>query len=128
MIEKFFSKIRIEFNLRSMEQIRKYLHVKDTSLESVLCSEAEPILEIWDEVIEENLSSVATSNPQVYNSLEKLSILKECNYDLQAVEMRLRASTRKNTSIRRKMESYKKLLQSIQSDEVRLMNIRNLIR
>ena len=128
MIEKFFSKIRIEFNLRSMEQIRKYLHVKDTSLESVLCSEAEPILEIWDEVIEENLSSVATSNPQVYNSLEKLSILKECNYDLQAVEMRLRASTRNNTSIRRKMESYKKLLQSIQSDEVRLMNIRNLIK
>ena len=110
LLNRFADKIRVELNLRSMKQIRSYLHIPNSDLQSVLHSSANPILEIWDEAIAETTSS----STRIYNKTEKLALLQQCNYDLQAVEMRIRENTPKTSSIRRKMEPYKKLLQDIQ--------------
>lgn len=127
LLNQFVGKIRFEFNLRNKEQIRKYLHISNTALATVLNSTANPLLEIFDEAIKETSSDRSVVVSKSYNQAEKIALLEQCNYDFQAVEMRLREITPKNTSIRRKMESYKKLLQGIQDSKSNMMNIRNLI-
>lgn len=123
LLNQFSGKIRVELNLRSMEQVRNYLQIPDNDLQSVLESNSNPILSIWDEAINET----TPVNVEVYNKTEKLALLKQCNFDLQAVEMKIREHTPKTSSIRRKMEPYRQLLQSINSDEVQPMNIRELL-
>ena len=58
---------------------------------------------------------------------EKMALLEQCNYDLQAVEMKIREHTPTNTSIRRKMEPFRILLQSIRNTETNPMNLREFI-
>jgi hypothetical protein len=123
MLHKFDGKVRLELNLRSMEQVRNYLNIQNNQLQAVLNSTAAPILAIYDESIKET----TPVNNAVYNKTEKMALLEQCNYDLQAVEMKIREHTSKNTSIRRKMEPYKQLLQSIQYPETSPMNLRELI-
>ena len=127
LLHQFNGKIRIEFNLRSMEQVRNYLHIPNNDLTTVLNSPANPLLEFFDEAINESSSCQNVEVCGVYNQAEKVALLEQCNYNLPAIEMRLREITPKNTSIRRKMESYKKLLQGIQDSKSDMMNIRNLI-
>lgn len=123
LLNRFAGKVRIELNLRSMEQIRNYLHIPNNELQSVLNSISNPILEIWDQAIAETTPIKA----KIYNRAEKIALLEQCGYDLQAVEMKLREHTPKTSSIRRKLEPYRLLLQSLKSDEVKPMNIRKLI-
>lgn len=123
LLHQFDGKVRLELNLHSMELVRNYLHISDNQLQAVLNSTSNPILEVYDEAITETIPI----NGAVYNKAEKLALLEQCNYDLQAVEMRVREHTSKNTSIRRKMEPYRMLLQSVRTAEVKPMNIRKLI-
>lgn len=123
LLHQFDGKVRLELNLRSKEQIRNYLHIPNNQLQAVLNSTATPILEIYDESIAE----IIPVNNAIYNKAEKLALLEQCNYDLQAVEMKIREHTNTNTSIRRKMEPYRQLLQSIQNTEAKPMNLRQYI-
>ena len=123
LLHQFEGKVRIELNLRSKEQIRNYLHIPNNQLQAVLNSTSNPILEVYDEAITETI----TTTDKIYNKTEKLALLEQCEYDLQAVEMKIREHTSKNTSIRRKMEPYRMLLQSVRTAEVKPMNIRKLI-
>lgn len=123
LLNRFAGKMRIEFNLRSIEQIRNYLHISNNNLESVLNATTNPLLEIWDESINET----TPANIEVYNKADKIAMLEQCGYDLQAVEMKIRESSPKNTSIKRKMKPYKQLLQTLKADEGKQMNIRELI-
>lgn len=124
LLNRFVGKVRIEFNLRSKEQIRNYLHITNNDLQAVLNSTSNPILEIWDEAIAET----APIKAEIYNRTEKIALLEQCNFDLCAVEMKIREHTPKTSSIRRKMEPYRQLLQSLKSYEVKPMNIRELIK
>ena len=119
---QFKNKMRFELNLRTKAQVRTFLHISDNKLNNVLTSTANPILEVFDCAIREDKDSATI----VYGKPDKLALLAECGYDLQAVEMRLRANTPRTSSIRRKMESYRKLLHEIQ-DSGESMNIRDLI-
>lgn len=118
----FKSKTRFELNLRTKEQVRTFLHVSDNKLNNVLSSTANPILEVFDLAIREDNNSTSI----VYGKPDKLALLEQCGYDLQAVEMRLRATTPRTSSISRKMEPYRALLHEIQDGD-EPMNIRNLI-
>lgn len=124
LLHQFDGRVRLELNLRSKEQIRNYLHIPNNQLQAVLNSTATPILEIYDESIAE---TIPVSNA-IYNKAEKLALLEQCNYDLQAVEMKIREHTPKNSSIRRKMEPYRQLLQSIQNAAQNTMNLRQYIK
>ena len=123
LLHQFDGKVRLELNLRSKEQIRNYLHVPNNQLQAVLNSTAAPILAIYDESIAE---TIPVSNA-IYNKTEKMALLEQCNYDLQAVEMKIREHTPTNTSIRRKMEPFRILLQSIRNTETNPMNLREFI-
>lgn len=123
LLHQFDNKVRLELNLRSKEQIRNYLHIPNNQLQAVLNTTATPILAIYDEAISETVPV----NNSIYNKAEKLALLEQCNYDLQAVEMKIREHTPTNTSIRRKMEPYRVLLQSIQTAESSPMNLREFI-
>ena len=119
---RFKSKMRFELNLRTKEQVRTFLHISDNKLNNVLSSTANPVLEVFDRAINENRTSTTT----VYGKPDKMALLEQCGYDLQAVEMRIRATTPPTSSIGRKMEPYRTLLHEIQ-DVDEPMNIRNLI-
>lgn len=123
MLHQFDGKIRLELNLRSMEQIRNCLHIPNNQLQAVLNSTANPILDIYDEALTETIPTT----DRIYNKTEKLALLEQCKYDLQAVEMKIRENTPKNSSIRRKMEPYRVLLQYIQNTETIPMNLREFI-
>ena len=123
LLHQFDGKVRLELNLRSKEQIRNYLHVPNNQLQAVLNSTAAPILAIYDDSIAE---TIPVSNA-IYNKTEKMALLEQCNYDLQAVEMKIREHTPTNTSIRRKMEPFRILLQSIRNTETNPMNLREFI-
>ena len=123
LLHQFDGKVRLELNLRSKEQIRNYLHVPNNQLQAVLNSTAAPILAIYDESIAE---TIPVSNA-IYNKTEKMALLEQCNYDLQAVEMKIREHTPTNTAIRRKMEPFRILLQSIRNTETNPMNLREFI-
>ena len=125
ILHYFKDKVRFEVNLTSKSQIRKCLGISDNKLLSVLHSEANPILDMFDQTITEK--PIYSSQLNIYNKTEKLALLEQCNFDLQAVEMRIRATSPKNSSIKRKMEPYKQLLQDIQKDYVGTINLRSLL-
>lgn len=124
LLHQFDGKVRLELNLRSKEQIRNYLHIPNNQLQAVLNSTAAPILAIYDEAIAETIPV----NYAIYNKTEKVALLEQCDYDLHAVEMKIREHAPKNTSIRRKMEPYRLLLQSIQNTETNPMSLRQYIK
>ena len=78
---------------------------------------------IYDEAVSETIPV----NTAIYNKAEKIALLEQCNYDLQAIEMKIREHTPTNTSIRRKMEPYRVLLRSIQNTETSPINLREFI-
>ena len=124
IIEKHFKgKVRFELNLRTKEQVRRFLDVQDNRLMSVLQSTANPILSVYDLAINEDRASSTV----IYGKPDKLALLQQCGYDLQEVEMRIRATMSKTSSIGRRMEPYRKLLQDIQASDRPPMNIRDLI-
>ena len=49
----FKDKVRFELNLNSMEQLRRTLNIPDTSLNSVLDSDANPIWSMLDKALVE---------------------------------------------------------------------------
>ena len=122
LLQYFANKLRFEFNLRTKEQVRSFLRIPDNKLCCVLNSTANPILEIFDLAIDEVVVTDAATN----NKADKLALLQQCSYNLQAVEMRIRESSPKTSSIRRKMEPYRKLLQEIQGGG-ETMKIRDLL-
>lgn len=89
--------------------MRNFLHISDDSLCSVLNSTANPILEIFDLAIDETVVLNTVCN----NKTEKLALLQLCNYDLRAVEMRIRENSPKTASLWRKMEPNKALSREI---------------
>lgn len=123
-LESYYkSKVRFELNLLNVKQVKRNLDIQDNKLMTVLQSKSNPILTVFDLIFNEDKIKTTT----VYNKLDKLALLELCDYDLQAVEMRIRATMPRNSSISRKMEPYRKLLQDIQASEITPMNIRNLI-
>lgn len=123
-LESYYkSKVRFELNLLNVKQVKRNLDIQDNKLMTVLQSKSNPILTVFDLIFNEDKIKTTT----VYSKLDKLALLELCDYDLQAVEMRIRATMPRNSSISRKMEPYRKLLQDIQASEIPPMNIRNLI-
>ncbi len=78
------------------EQIRKALHIHNTKLTSVLSSASNPIDEFIDCIVPPQNESVNLPDKKTY--VAKL-ILKDCDYDLEKVEAKMREFYRKGTSV-----------------------------
>ena len=82
-IEKYKNLYRVEEELISVRQIKRYLDIKDNRLYSVLRSKAQPIL---------------STRTQYINFL----IAKDCNYDMPTIERKLRGLYKSWTTSRLK--------------------------
>ena len=115
-LEDAFSEMcRFELNLNSKEQIRNSLRIGDTKLMTVLTADANPILDFLDEVVEPREVTVQMNDKKTYMTM---LVLKDCDYDLEKVEAKMREFYRsKGTSISKVMEPYRKVMEQIGSDD-----------
>ena len=114
-LEGAFSGVcRFELNLDSKEQIRNALHVRNTKLKTVLSSAANPIDEFIDCVVHSHNESVNLHDKKSYVTM---LILKDCDYDLEKVEAKMRELYRRGVSIKEVMEPYRAMMEKLESQE-----------
>ena len=124
ILSYFNDKTRFELNINTMDQIRNLLNIPNNTLSAVLTSKANPILSVIDEAIKYNISQQRTMTLRDY---EHSLLLKECGYDMSAVEAKVRALSAKTTSITRVMKVYKDLYSQIQTEAAPNIDIRTLV-
>lgn len=95
---------RFEINLDSKEQIRKALHVQNTKLLTVLSADANPIADFLDNIVQSESTVINMPDKKTYMMT---LVLKDCDYDLEKVEAKLRSFIHsKGTSIKNVMKPY----------------------
>ena len=120
----FKDKVRFELNLNTMYQIRQFLNIPDNRLQSVLNSQANPILTVVDEAVK---YTHHRKMPMKLRDYERELLIKECGYDLAKVEAKVRALSSRNTSIQRIMTPYRELLKQINPSNDTSLDIRELV-
>lgn len=101
---------RFELNLNSKEQIRNALNIESTSLESLLASRANPILDFMKEIVSPP-EHLFIKDKQTYTAM---LVLKDNDYDLAKVEALMRGFHKRGTNINKIMEQYRSILSKIQ--------------
>lgn len=105
---------RFEINLDSKEQIRQALHVHNTKLMTVLSADANPIADFLDNVVQSNNEGINMPDKKTYMMT---LVLKDCDFDLEKVEAKLRSFIHsKGTSIRNVMKPYIALMGQMNSN------------
>ena len=112
---------RFEINLNSKAQIRKALHAEDTKLSTVLNSETNPILDFLCEAVEQDTTTPPITDKKTYLAM---LVIKDCNYDLEEVEAKMRQfSSSRGTSIKKMMEPYRALMARMaDADDTKVWN------
>lgn len=112
--DAFSGMCRFELNLDSKEQIRKSLRIADTKLMTVLSSDADPISDFLDDVVEPR-ETVPMTDKKPYMTM---LVLKNCDFDLEKVEAKMRFFyPSMGTSISRVMEPYKAMMERMSSQQ-----------
>jgi len=110
--DAFSGMCRFELNLDSKEQIRKSLRIADTKLMTVLSSDTDPISDFLNDVVEPQETVPMTDKKSYVTML----VLKDCGFDLEKVEAKMREFSRsRGTSIRNMMKPYKAMMERIGS-------------
>lgn len=123
LLDQLKDKTRFELNIVTKEQIRKLLNIQDNKLRSVLRSGANPILTVFDEAI--NLNEIAINHTNKKDYMMEL-VIKDCDYDLEKVEAKIRSLTPKTTSIKREMQPFRGLYGRMQNNCVQ-KSVRDLL-
>lgn len=104
---------RFELNLNSKEQIRNALGSSNTKLQTVLSSDANPITDFLDEVIGSTPEPTSMTDKKSYVTM---LILKDCDYDLEKVEAKMRQFyTSRGTNINTIMQPYRQMMEQMNS-------------
>jgi hypothetical protein len=108
---KYDGLCRFEMNLNSKEQIRQSLHITDTKLKSVLTSGAHPIFDFMSDVIKCSDEPTEMKDKKRYLTM---LVLKDCNFDLEKVEAKMRVlHPYKGSNIPKIMEPYREMMESL---------------
>ena len=113
LTDEFVGKCRFEINLNSKEQIRNALHIEDTNLLTVLNSETNPILEFMDEAVCGSQGQKACSD---WKSYQRYLVLKDCDFDLEKVEAKVRSLYRRGTKISDVMRPYREAYSQLMTE------------
>ena len=119
--------IRAECNIKCKEQIRKLLNINDTNLRDVLESEANPTLTILIEAVR-NINDIdfkSTGNITSLKEYEKLSVIRECDYDMLTVEQLIKTYSPKDTS--RKLKPYYEVFDKIKKNDMPRIDLHALV-
>lgn len=128
MVSYFEGKVRFETNLTSTKAITELLNLpdKDYRLSSVLSSEANPILSVFDEAI--NSDTVTSKEVSTLKDYLHLLLLQSCNYDMVKVQATLRQYMKNPTRAKGKADELKKLNNQIKpTDATLLQSVRSLL-
>ena len=123
LLDQLKDKTRFELNIVTMEQIRNLLKIQDNKLYSVLYSDANPILSVFDEAI--NLNGITINHTNKKDYMMEL-VIKDCDYDLEKVEAKIRSLTPKTTSIKREMQPFRECYAKMKNANVQKY-VRNLL-
>ena len=118
-------KIRIEMNINTEIQIRQLLDITDNQLLNVLNSNANPIFAVLNEAVKE--TSVNTQISHSFKEYQKELVLKDCDFDLNKVEAKVRGLSSKNTQIAKIMKPYRELYHRLQENTIPMFDIRKLV-
>ena len=124
LLDYFRDKIRFELNIDTKAQIRLLLGVMDNRLHSVLSSNANAILTVFDDAIRKNENTAYHSDLKEYMMA---LLIRECHNDLEEVEAKIRAMTPKTVSIRKKMQPFRDLYTKMQNEVATSIDVRSLI-
>lgn len=113
LTDEFVGKCRFEINLNSKEQIRNALHIEDTNLLTVLNSETNPILEFMDEAVCGSQGQKACSD---WKSYQRYLVLKDCDFDLEKVEAKVRSLYKRGTKISDVMRPYREAYSQLMTE------------
>lgn len=113
LTDEFVGKCRFEINLNSKEQIRNALHIEDTNLLTVLNSEMNPILEFMDEAVCGSQGQKACSD---WKSYQRYLVLKDCDFDLEKVEAKVRSLYKRGTKISDVMRPYREAYSQLMAE------------
>lgn len=113
LTDEFAGKCRFEINLNSKEQIRNALHIGDTNLVTVLTSEANPIVEFMDEAVCGSQGQKACSD---WKSYQRYLVLKDCDFDLEKVEAKVRSLYKRGTKISDVMRPYREAYSQLMTE------------
>ncbi len=126
LLDNFKGKTRFELNLNSKEQLRKVLCISDTSIESVLSSDANPIWEMLDKALVDVGDAGVCHN---LNELKNLLLLQHCGGDLAKVEGLLRQHLSPKTHISKVLKPYRQLVEKLSNaDKISIKDtLRNIL-
>lgn len=124
ILSYYKNKIRFELNINTMKQIRQLLNIPNNNLMSVLNSCSNPILSVIDEAL---VYSNFQEAPMTLRDYEHSLMIKECNYDMSAVEAKLRTLLSSGTSITNRMKLYRALYKRLQKNQSNAIDIRSLV-
>lgn len=111
--ENFDNTTRFELNLNSKEQVREALHIQDNKLISVLNSNANPIYDFLKEIVSQPEPVSITD----WKSYTKLLVLKDCDFNLEKVEAKIRHLYPRGNSVKNIMKPYRTLWEQIDRGE-----------
>lgn len=101
---------RFEVNLNCKKQIRDALHVNDTKLITVLSSTATPIADFVKASVQSSPSENYMNDRKTYMTM---LVLKDCDYDLQKVEAKMRTLYKRGTKFSEVMTPYREMLDKL---------------
>ena len=106
---------RFELNLNTKEQIRNSLAIGSTKLQEVLSSNANPIADFLDDVIEDDVLPSSMTDRKTYVTM---LILKDCDYDLEKVEAKMRQLyPSRGSNISTIMKPYRQMMEQLNSSK-----------
>lgn len=106
---------RFELNLNTKEQIRNSLAIGSTKLQEVLSSNANPIADFLDDVIEDDVLPSSMTDRKTYVTM---LILKDCDYDLEKVEAKMRQLyPSRGSNISTIMQPYRQMMEQLNSSK-----------
>lgn len=120
----FKGKIRFELNIDTSAKIIQLLGIPNNRLVSVLSAEANPILKVYDEAIRERNTMMHCSS---LKERMMAALIRECNNDLERVEIEIRNTIPKSTSVRRTMQPFRDLYAKMQQGKFNPVDVRSLI-
>ena len=130
VIDYFKGKTRFEITLNTVKKIMNYLNLTDTKIFSVLNSDTNPILILFDKIFNNSVTNISNATFDNYEEWSMKIILDSYNGDLKRLEqdVRNKFSSRSGATKRmKKFEAVHHAMTSASTNENLIEKVRNLL-